>query len=124
MPSGKKKRNYAGPVKGKPLDVIFSKCCLEQKYKKTLRILQVFYQMRPTTPRSSGGVSVSSTIANRAVTVYDSRGRAINLRLSMRELRAAARAAGISNIPIGDDQTDRESLERCEFLCTETGRFQ
>ena len=66
--------------------------------------------MRPTTPRSPS-CSVGS-LSGRAVTVYDSRGRAIDLRLSMRELRAAARAAGIPDIPTSDEAADRESLER------------
>jgi hypothetical protein len=30
----------------------------------------------------------------------------------MRELRAAARAAGIPNIPVGEEIADREALER------------
>ena len=66
----------------------------------------------PRVPAAPISPIPATPAAGRPVTVYDSRGRAIDLRLSIRELRAAARAAGIPDGIGGDDPSDRDALER------------
>jgi hypothetical protein len=66
----------------------------------------------PRVPAASISAVPAAPTGGRQVTVYDSRGRAIDLRLSIRELRAAARAAGIPDGVGGDDPNDRDALER------------